>query len=279
MVAPSGIVTLTTDCGLADPYVAQLHAVLLSAYPPVRIVDVSHAVPPGNAEATLFLTESAWPAFALGTVHLVVVDPGVGTKRRLLAIDTGDAFLVGPDTGVLSSGLPNAMRRLSEVAPVPLPPGLMAVEISSTAVRAREVSATFHGRDIMAPVAARLAAGADLTQMGTQVRDVMTAPTLAAPIERGVGEGRIIHIDRFGNAITNFRQENAPARFVLSVRGARVAGPASSYQAGRGDGEAGAVAIGGSSGYLEVACPGGSAAERLGLRLGDPVALRPDDAR
>ena len=109
-MTPSGIVTLTTDFGLDDAYVAQLHGALLSAWPDVRVVDLSHAVPPGDLTAALYLTETAWPSFPAGAVHLVVVDPGVGSARGLVAVETPGTWLVGPDTGVLSSGLPAALR-------------------------------------------------------------------------------------------------------------------------------------------------------------------------
>ncbi|MEE9276950.1 MAG: SAM-dependent chlorinase/fluorinase [Dehalococcoidia bacterium] len=278
MPRPSGIVTLTTDFGLSDAYVAQLHAVVLREYPAARIVDVSHAVPPGSLDATLFLTEAAWPHFPPGTVHLVVVDPGVGSDRRIVAIDTGRAFLVGPDTGVLSSGLADNIRPAAGTAMLPLKSGPAAVDIRESPLRAERISATFHGRDIMAPVAARLAAGDPLADLGAPIDQVAAAAPLAARIEGGEGDGRILHIDRFGNAISNIRTADAPAAFELALRDASLAGPAATYRDGVTKTGDRAVVIGGSSGYLEIAWPNGSAAQRLRLKLGDQVRIRPRPA-
>ena len=187
---PSGVVTLTTDFGLSDAYVAQLHAVVLRLAPEARIVDISHAVPLGQLETALFLTESAWPHFGGGAIHVVVVDPGVGTARALVAIETEDAFLVGPDSGVLSSGLPGAMRPAEPSLPptsmpVSIPAALRAVEISASGARAPVVAATFHGRDVMAPVAAALARGTDFASLGEPLTEVVAASVLAASGMRG----------------------------------------------------------------------------------------------
>lgn len=268
----SGIVTLTTDFGLSDAYVAQLHAVILQLAPQARIVDVSHDVPAGRAETTLFLTESAWPQFGPGAVHVVVVDPGVGTDRRLIAIETEHAFLVGPDSGVLSSGLPDAMRPSPpESTRQPLPDALRAVEISRSSVRAPVVAPTFQGRDVMAPVAAALAGGSDLASLGEPLTEVVTTPALGA---LGVA-GYVLHIDRFGNAITNFRSEGRSKKTQLvATTGWRdeipISGLAESYGLAPHDRSA---LLMGSSGYLEIAWPNGDAAERLGLRVGDSVRL------
>ena len=272
MAARAGIITFTTDFGLSDTYRAQLHAVALRAAPGVRCVDISHAVPPGRMETALFLTETAWPQFPPGTVHVVVVDPGVGTERGLVAVETADAVLVGPDTGVLSSGLPPPMRAAPALGRVPIAgaAGVTAVSITAAAGVA-PLSTTFHGRDIMAPVAARIAAGAALADVGTPVGSVMAAPALAAAVREGTGTGRILHIDRFGNAITNLRSADASRTFVLAAGHTKITGPAPHYQM---PGDA-AVVLGGSAGYLEIAWPNGSAAEHLGLRRGDTVTLRP----
>lgn len=267
----SGVVTLTTDFGSSDAYVAQLHAVILRLAPPVRIIDLSHDVPARRAETALFLTESAWPQFGPGAVHVVVVDPGVGTERRLVAIETEDAFLVGPDSGVLSSGLPDTMRSQPDSTSQPLPSGLRAVEISQSSVRAPVVAPTFHGRDVMAPVAAALASGSDLASLGEPLTEVVATAVLAAP---GVA-GSVLHIDRFGNAITNFRGEGRSAKTqLIATTGWRdeipISGLAESYGLAPPDR---ASLLTGSSGYLEIAWPNGDAAERLGLRVGDSVRL------
>ena len=269
MAARAGVITFTTDFGLSDTYRAQLHAVVLRAAPGVRCVDISHAVPPGQMETALFLTETAWPQFPPGTVHVVVVDPGVGTERGLVAVETADAVLVGPDTGVLSSGLPPQMRATRTLGQVAVS-GVTAMSITAPA-GVTPLSTTFHGRDIMAPVAARIAAGAALADVGTPVASVTAAPALAAAVREGTGTGRILHIDRFGNAITNLRSADASQSFVLVAGQTKITGPAPHYQM---PGDA-AVVLGGSAGYLEIAWPNDSAAEHLGLHRGDTVTLRP----
>lgn len=276
--APSGIVTLTTDFGLDDGYVAQLHGVLRSRDPALRVVDVSHAVPPGSLPTTLFLTETVWPHFPPGTVHVVIVDPGVGGERGIVAVERpareAGGWLVGPDTGVLSSGLAAASRPTAGVERVALPAGYAAAEIRETPLARRPVSRTFHGRDLMAPVAAALAGGQPLSSVGRPATTLMAAAALASPVREGAGEGRILHVDRFGNAITSFRSAAASARFVIEVEGRTVAGPVSSYGAG-GEGPA---ALASSSGYIEIALADGSAAAALGIEAGTPVRLRPSEA-
>ena len=276
---PSGIVSLTTDFGLDDAYVAQLHAALLSAWPDVRVVDLSHAVPPddltGDLTTALFLTETAWPSFPAGTVHMVVVDPGVGSERGLVAIETPpsptpNAWLVGPDTGVLSSGLPAALRPAQGSAGIVLPRGYVAADIRRTPLSSGEVSGTFHGRDLMAPVAAALASGRPLSSVGPAVTEIVAAAPLATPLVNGAGEGRILHVDRFGNAITSFRASQAGAPFTIRAGEHEIAGPGASYAAG---GER-PVALASSGGYLEIAWPSGNAAERLGIALGDRVTIQ-----
>lgn len=274
-MAPSRIVTLTTDFGLRDSYAAELHAVLLTGRPSVVVVDVSHGLPLGDLEGALYLTERAWPAFPPGTVHMVVVDPGVGGDRRLVAIESPSGFLVGPDTGVLSSGLPPTLRPREGMVQVALPSGVQAVEISDSPLRREPLSSTFHGRDVMAPVAAALAGGRPLTESGNPIAELTLAPGLPAEVREGCGEGRIIYIDHFGNAVTNFRTADAPPAFVIEVGGRRVLGPARSYL----DGEpATPIAIGGSGGYIEIAWPEGHAAERLGLRRGTVARMQPTSA-
>ena len=274
--APSGIVSLTTDFGLADTYVAQMHATLLRGHPGVRIVDVSHFVAPGHLEGALYLTETAWPHFPPGCVHVVVVDPGVGSDRPLVALATANAYLVGPDTGVLSSGLPPSLRPTEGVRRAATPPGIAAVEITRSRYAAPAVSRTFQGRDVMAPVAAALARGAQLESVGTPLDRVAVAGPIAAPVVAGRGEGRIIHVDHFGNAITNVRAEDAGEAFTLTVMGRGIAGPLPNYQAAiDAQGAPQPAVVPGSAGYLEIAWTNSSAAERLGLRVGDAVLLRP----
>ncbi len=287
MVSPSGVVSLTTDFGLSDSYVGQLHAALLRENPAVRIVDLSHDVDSRRLDSALFHTESAWGSFPAGSVHLVVVDPGVGSKRGivLIQVDRGDgvspAILVGPDTGVLSSGLPLSMRTAAQLptGSVRTVDGVMAVEITRSPVRATPVSRTFQGRDIMAPVAAQAAAGRPAGELGTCIDRVAVAPRLDAAITADGGTGRVVHIDRFGNAITNIRSSQTPLSIRLQVGSVTIAGPATSYLTGTSGRFGQALAIAGSSGFLEIAIYGDRAADRLGLSVGDAVTISPDRTR
>ena len=152
---------------------------------------------------------------------------------------------------------------------------MRAVDISSTPVGAKHVSDTFHGRDLMAPAAAHLAARGEWERLGPAVHQVTVAARLAARLQNGAGEGRILHIDAFGNAITNLRARETAARSIVSGADFQVQGPAPHYQAETADGAARALLITGSSGYLEIAWPNGSAAECLDLERGDSVRVRP----
>lgn len=274
-MTPSGIVTLVTDFGLSDTYVGEMHAVLQARNPGVTVIDVSHGVPFGSLDSTLYLTERAWPAFPPGTVHLVVVDPGVGGDRRLVAIASEGNFYIGPDTGVLSSGLPDALRPRDAMRTVALPAAVTAVEISGSTFRREPVSNTFHGRDLMAPVGAVLAADTPIAQTGASITEVRIAPPLPATLNGGRGTGHIMHIDSFGNAITNFRTADAAPTFLIEVGDAGAATSVKSYTSGPPDHP---VALGGSGGYIEIAWPRGSAADRLGLHAGTPVRIRPVSA-
>ena len=274
-MTPSGIVTLVTDFGLSDTYVGEMHAVLLARNPDVTVIDVSHGVPFGSLNSTLYLTERAWPTFPSGTVHLVVVDPGVGSDRRLVAIESEGNFYIGPDTGVLSGGLPDALRPRDALRTVALPAEVTAVEVSNSAFRREPVSNTFHGRDLMAPIGAVLAAGTSIAQTGAPIAEVRVAPPLHADVNEGQGPGRIMHIDSFGNAITNFRTADAAPTFRIAVGDAGAATSVKSYASGPPERP---VAIGGSSGYIEIAWPRGNAADRLGLRAGASVRMRPVSA-
>ncbi|MCG8456416.1 MAG: SAM-dependent chlorinase/fluorinase [Holophagales bacterium] len=187
------IVTLLTDFGLDDWYVAAVKGVILGRAPKCRIVDIGHSVPPQDIETASFLLEAAAPAFPAGTVHLAVVDPGVGTDRRILALARHDAFFLAPDNGLLTPFLGGA----SQVVAVERP------DLYRSAPELGSGSTTFHGRDRFAPIAAALCLGEPLDELGPVLRDPVR--TTAAPPRRVDGklEGRIRHVDRFGNLVTD----------------------------------------------------------------------------
>jgi hypothetical protein len=244
------LVTLLTDFGTADGYVGEMKGVLLTAMPDATIVDIAHDVAPQDTEGARLTLARYWRRFPPGTVHMVVVDPGVGTDRAALAVASDGRLLVGPDSGVLSPAL--------------LIAGVRAVRLSIP----RGASATFHGRDVFAPAAVRLALGSALDSLGQPHPDPIVRRT---PEPRRAGDGgivgEIIHVDRFGNAVTNLL---APNGGQIEAAG-RILPVAHTY-ADAAPGEY--VAVTGSSGLVEVARRNGSAAEGLGLVRGSSVVLR-----
>ncbi|HEU4631725.1 MAG TPA: SAM-dependent chlorinase/fluorinase [Gemmatimonadaceae bacterium] len=247
----SPLVTLLTDFGTADGYVAEMKGVLLTLAPQVRLVDASHELPPQDVEYARLALARYWRRFPVGTIHVVVVDPGVGSARRAIAVASDGRLLVGPDNGVLSPAL--------------LLPGARAVTLPTPA----GASATFHGRDLFAPAAARLAAGATLEALGDPCDDPIVRRTPEAHrLDDGAVLGEVIAVDRFGNLITN----------LLTTRGGTVeiAGERLAVRRTYADVAPGALlALVGSSGLLEVALREGSAARRLGVGRGAAVRLLP----
>ena len=276
------IIALLTDFGLADAYVGIMKGVMLDINPTAYFVDISHQVPPQDVRTAAFLLGTAYPYFPKDTVYLVIVDPGVGGPRRAVALATPKAFFVAPDNGVLSyvlsseqqeipsTGVPTTEDPFTTMVEVPLTPPLRAVHLTDPRWWRPEISATFHGRDIFAPVAAHISRGVPLEEIGMPIDRL-----LAFPIPRprrmpdGTLEGRIIHIDRFGNLITNIMRADLPEGPVVVVLGRQsVVGLSRSYADGQE-----LVALIGSAGHLEIAVPNGSAADRLGARVGDIVRV------
>ena len=249
------IVTLLTDFGTADSYVAELKGVILSGAPGATLVDLTHEVPAGKVMAAQYVLSRAWHRFPAGTVHLVVVDPGVGTERRALAAECGGHRFVAPDNGVLSGLSPEA-RFVS----LPIAPG---------------ISATFHGRDVFAPAAARLAGGggggaggARLEDVGSAIADPIRSPLPTPLLLEGWIAGEVVYVDRFGTLITNI--PGAQVRRIATIMIAETAvGSLRRTFADVASGEV--VAFVGSGGTVEIAVRDGSAAQRLGFTVGAPV--------
>jgi S-adenosyl-L-methionine hydrolase (adenosine-forming) len=270
--AAPGIITLTTDFGLIDPYVAAMKGVILGINPRANVIDVSHDIRPQRVLQAAFITQSAWQYFPPAAVHVAVVDPGVGTARRSIALETPSGHFVGPDNGVLSAALPKGARPAIGPEAVCLPEGYTAVEITNRRYMRQPVSATFQGRDVFAPAAAHLSLGVSLGELGRRVDSLIALPPLRAHRnEAGELEGRVVHIDRFGNVITDIRGEDLPRdAFEVEIGGQRVRGLVRTY----GDAVSLSMLIG-SGGYLEVALPSGNAAQRLGVGIGETALLRP----
>lgn len=270
-MAERPLITLLSDFGFADAYAAAMKGVILSICPDAALIDVSHDVRPQGVLQAVYLAGAAWPYFPRHTVHVAVVDPGAGTERRALVLETPRGRFVGPDNGVLSAAIEDAARppREAGLSPVPLPAGCRACALATPA----GASATFHGRDVFAPAAARLASGASASELGEPVDTLLAFPPLRARrCADGSLEAQVLHIDRFGNVITDARAEDLPGGpFVVEIAGERVIGPVRTYaEAG------GLAAIVGSSGFLEIALPGASAAAGLGIDIGDAVLVRPE---
>ncbi len=260
----SGIVTLLTDFGRGDVYAGLLHGVILGIVPHLRVVDLTHDVAPQAVLEAAFLLESAYRYFPPGTVHLAVVDPGVGTARPLIAMEAGPAFFVAPDNGLLTvvwQGLGDGERTAARI-----------VELTEPGFWLPQVSSTFHGRDILAPVAAHLAAGRPLEEVGRPRQGLMLLPEAQPTIApNGTVQGRIVHVDRFGNCGTNIPAGSLGSASVVTAGGHPVGWLRRTY-ADVAPGQP--LALAGSDGRLEIAVREGSAAEALGLRVGDPVGVR-----
>ena len=253
------VITLTTDFGQADGYVGAMKGVILSLCPDAALVDISHEIRPQAVEQAAYVLSTAVAYYPPGTVHLVVVDPGVGSERRPLAVQTERAMYVSPDNGVISLALAQD-------------PARQAVRLAEQRYRLPSVSATFHGRDIFAPAAAHLACGASLIEMGEALPvSALVELSISTP-EPQPGGWRcvILHVDRFGNLITNFQILPHQRGIEVSAGGRRI-GPISHTFSDVAPGEL--LAYVGSSGYLELAAREGSAAETLSLDVGDMVQI------
>lgn len=255
------ILTLLTDFGLQDAYVGIMKGVIAAIAPNVRIVDLTHQIPPQDIAAARFNLLNAVPYFPTGTVHVAVVDPGVGGTRRAIALATAQHSFVGPDNGLFSGVLAQT-------------PALAAVELTQSDYwRTPNPSTTFHGRDIFAPVAAHLTQGVPLAALG---RAIAPASLVSDPLPPCRAEGNrlygcIQHIDHFGNLITNI-----PARLVQTqpwqLRLGGVTLPQQATYAAVAVGEL--VALVGSHGWVEIAVNGGNAGDRLQARVGDAVQVQ-----
>jgi len=265
-------ITLTTDFGTRDTYVAQMKGIIATLAPDARVIDVTHEIAPQDVLEAALAIDGIVDAFPPGTVHVAVVDPGVGTDRRAVAIGTAAFTLIGPDNGLFAP----ALQRY---------PGYAAVALDPARLPPRPVSATFHGRDLFAPAAARLAAGADLEILGEPLDpDSLVRLDLPSPrVEADHVVAHVLHVDRFGNLITDLT-EAAWQRCRLN--GQRVElrvgdGGAAIHGLGRtfaDVAESDPVAYFGSGGRLEIAVRNGSAAERFAAGRGARVILRPASA-
>jgi S-adenosyl-L-methionine hydrolase (adenosine-forming) len=255
-------ITLLTDFGTADGYVAAMKGVIASITPSAIIDDASHAIAPGDIAAAAWALAGYWRLYPRGTTHLVVIDPGVGSTRHPIAISADGHAFVGPDNGVFTHVLNEAGT-------------WRAVVLENAAFLRRVVSPTFHGRDVFAPVAAHLAAGLYLGRLGTPLDEPVRLPLAPAAQEDAAARGVVVHTDTFGNLITNI-----PASWAVADARVQVAGRELPLVTAYSDVEPGALlVVEGSRGMLEVAVRDGSAADVLKVKPGERVVLAPATAQ
>ncbi len=258
------VITLTTDFGIADGYVAAVKGVILSVNPQASIIDITNRISPQNINQAAFVLSSAYSYFSPQTIHMVIVDPGVGTKRRAIILKTPQFYFVAPDNGVLSY----IVRDFSS-SKTPL--RLEAVAITNSKYWHSPVSRTFHGRDIFAPAAAYLSTGVPMKDFGESISSITILPLAEIHTEPdGSIIGQVIHIDNFGNLITNLKEADLPAGILtFTIGNNTISGLSSNYSQGEN-----LLALVGSSGHLEIAVREGNAAQLLGASVGTEVKIR-----
>jgi S-adenosyl-L-methionine hydrolase (adenosine-forming) len=266
---PNSIITLTSDFGLADSYVGTMKGVILSIAPHAQLIDITHDIGPQDIHQAAYIIQTFCDYFPSGTIHLIVVDPGVGSQRRAITFATPSATFVAPDNGVLTYVWRDALERWGADEQ-------QVYELTEQRFWLKRISSTFHGRDIFAPVVAHLANGVALSALG---------PRIAAPIEAALEQpvrgrdgglvGRIIHVDHFGNCITNItphqlQQAGVWPNLTIDIIDQHIVGLCRTYI----DGPVGALsALIGSSDHLELCVRNGNAAQTLGVSIGDIVRI------
>ena len=250
-------ITLLTDFGLKDPYVGVMKGVMLSTYPDVRIVDITHEVDPQDVREGAFLIPEYYRYFEKGTIHVAIVDPTVGSDRKPIVFSKDGYFFVGPDNGLFTLLYDN---------------GVEVYTIENARYMRKEISSTFHGRDIFAPTTAYLASGVHLPMFGSVVHDPVRLANIDPVVDGKILMGEVVRFDRFGNAITNLADaviqrfiQDGPFTIVLQDR---------SFQSfNRSYYEDEVTCLIGSAGYLEFGYFRGSLREKMGLKKGDQAAV------
>lgn len=260
---PSGIITLTTDYGLRDPYVGAMKGVILRQNPRAQIVDLCHFISPQSIREAAFFLRGSWGYFPPGTIHVIVVDPGVGPKRAILLAKRSNHLFLAPDNGLLTEVLQESSEtwRLDE-AQFALP----------------SAGRTFHGRDIFAPAAGKLSAGMAVEEAGAPYPEWVRDPLPAAKVTEEAIEGEVLLVDRFGNLVTSLTDHDLEIwsrgdrrGLTVGVGQVHIQGLASTYR----DGLPGnPLALTGSYGHLEIAVPMGNASEKLGVGAGAKVRVQ-----
>lgn len=253
------VITLTTDFGTRDWFVGTMKGVILGVHPGAHVVDLTHEVPPGDIRAGAFALASACPYFPEGTIHVAVVDPGVGGTRKPIAVRTRRGIFIAPDNGLLTLAL-----QREEVRAVR--------EVTNKRFFRGPLSHTFHGRDLFAPVAAHLSKGAAFTRVGPRVSEWKTIDFPQPSVEGTRIRGEIVYVDQFGNAISNIPEPILPSSTGLKIRH-RNKVLCTLHECYEAVPAGQVVAVVGSSGFVEIAVNGGSASKSLNIKSGDPVSL------
>lgn len=256
------LIGFLTDFGIRDWYVASMKAIILSRCPGATLVDITHDIPPQDIREGAYVLRQAYRWFPPGTVHLAVVDPGVGGVRRPIALQADLHQFVGPDNGLLSRAISRARA-------------VEAVLLHDRRYALPRISRTFHGRDLFAPAAAHLARGLPLSALGPAVVDLVQLPDLLPGVSGSLLSGTVVHLDRFGNAITNILEQDLQsflggAPFEIAVRSLRLTAISDSYDSVP---PGAPVAVFGSGDELEISVSGGNAGRDLGIQRGDEVRI------
>jgi S-adenosylmethionine hydrolase len=275
-------IALLTDFGTHDWFVGTMKGVIASIAPKATVIDLCHDIPPGDVKAGAFALLASYRYFPRGTIFVAVVDPGVGGPREAMLAEAHGNFFIGPDNGVLAyalSGGPPGTGGARHIAFKPViaeGPGHKLRAIENPDYRLPSASATFHGRDVFAPAAAHLFNGKTPGSFGRKKDTFVELPFPVPYMSKGAVLGEVVHIDRFGNAITNITPRDLEAlpekaRKRIAVKAKGKAFPLAGFYAEAKAG--GNVAVAGSSGFLELAINGGDAAKKFGLKRGEAVKV------
>ncbi|MEC9308366.1 MAG: SAM-dependent chlorinase/fluorinase [Chloroflexota bacterium] len=270
-----GCIALTTDFGLSDPYVGVMKGVIAGINPDAHVIDISHQVQPQNILHGSMLLATSYSYFPHGTIHLAVVDPGVGTDRAPVIVVTPEAYFVGPDNGLVSGILQKYMSQVEvKNGQISVPEQCMALKITTSDLFLKPLSKTFHGRDIFAPIAAYISLGTAVDSLGTRVEKLVSNAIYPATHADGRIIGSVVYIDHFGNLITNIENVMLEAFSDVTVQIAdNVALLKDTFNETGFPQQNDMIALPGSNGYLEIALPNGNASLTFKISAGAEVTV------
>lgn len=275
----SGVITLTTDFGINDGYIASLKGVILDINPSATVIDICNTIKPQNILQASYIINGVFSYFPEKSIHLVIIDPDVGSKRKAIILSVLSHYFIAPDNGVMSfilnrfikSSKYNKSTGEFAITRKKIPDNTEATAITNSLYWNKKISPVFHGRDIFAPVAAYLSSGLPASSFGASVHYLNTYNNLQ-PYKNSSGEiiGKIIHIDNFGNIITNIEARHLSRTHISVLVGGIVIHGINKYYAEKDD----FIALLGSSDYLEVSLRNGNASAKLGVTIGDMAVVR-----